>query len=498
MKRGDAGSAGSAVLRVLGGLVVAAAIVVGLQLVSQSGQDSEAIGTFGESGTTATSATDTTPVTTAVTTSPTTTSPATTSTVEAETTTTTTTTALPPATVGAKAALLRYDGDSGVGTIEAAVCNVGPDQADGLVVTIAAPASTVVVDAPASLPAGSCAGFFDADTDLAAFGIIEPGVFAVTVEVDGGGVASSSGFDVVVEEITVAPDPEQHAAYQRCLTSEDADACEDHVRYQPVAGEVMKRDREFQSIAPAEVEVLATVSVLEMRNCLPRIEEFLGITGPRPVSHRRVVGEYSGSYASPYVNWTSSGPIEDHRRLVENSGSWRLWQTVIGDRCGWVTAHELTHLILGDAPMPALLNEGLATWMEAASRSNAWEQPGDVDVQCRDDAWFGWDWDLEEDAWVPYSNLLTPDPDAPGIYLYFTGMCFWDYLETTYGTESVLAIVQETASRRDPRFNGCSVFVESVYFIRDIVNPILGIDITPVTEERWGFGETFTNCEGLY
>jgi hypothetical protein len=37
----------------------------------------------------------------------------------------------------------------------------------------------------------------------------------------------------------------------------------------------------------------------------------------------------------------------------------------------------------------------------------------------------------------------------------------------------------------------------SVFFIDDIVNPVLGTDISPVTLDTWGFGGTYTSCEGL-
>jgi len=37
----------------------------------------------------------------------------------------------------------------------------------------------------------------------------------------------------------------------------------------------------------------------------------------------------------------------------------------------------------------------------------------------------------------------------------------------------------------------------SVFFIDDIVNPVLGTDIGPVTLDGRGFGSTYTSCEGL-
>ena len=48
---------------------------------------------------------------------------------------------------------------------------------------------------------------------------------------------------------------------------------------------------------------------------------------------------------------------------------------------------------------------------------------------------------------------------------------------------------------QDPEFNYCSPQRRSTYFMVDVVPPALGVDLTPLTQARWGFGATFTSCE---
>ena len=61
----------------------------------------------------------------------------------------------------------------------------------------------------------------------------------------------------------------------------------------------------------------------------------------------------------------------------------------------------------------------------------------------------------------------------PKTHYYLTGMCFWDYLESTYGHQTFQRVMQALAARRGE--TAC------IPFLKDIVNPIVGTDISVVT-----------------
>lgn len=402
----------------------------------------------------------------------------------------TSTTAAPYRRVDAFGVLLRYEGGSDEGTIEVVVCNATAGDSGEFTVTITAPVQATLVTGEA-LESRTCAGYHDATVTLGSVAVAGPGTYPVTVAVTEPEGTAETTFEVSIEELTITPDAAQYADYEACVDRGEI-GCADYVWYQPVPGEVLKRLGVVQSIAPAELEPLATRSVFANANCIERIEEFLGITGPRPISHRFLVSEYAGGYASPMSRWTSAASLEFH---LEGIAMWRdsEWAAVQDGHCDPTTAHELTHVVLGDTPLGGFLNEGLATWMQITERSNG--QNGNSDVTCGDDSWYGYDIASGTDTWIPYSNLSTFDPDAPGIYAYYTGECFWNWLENTYGTEKVIEVVQAARALHDTEvYNGCRPGGPPVLFIRDIVNPIIGEDVSVVTEPMFGVGLEWHAC----
>jgi len=391
--------------------------------------------------------------------------------------------------------LIRYDGITGAGTFEATVCNqqeTGDIQPE---VVISANGVDVVVGGIV-IPPMSCRGFFEPSVDLPGFGVTGPGLVNVAVAATPE-TGPGEGVEVVdpvdVPGVTMAAPPAQLEVYRDCLASgHNHRNCVGNVRYHPIgdAGEVMKVSGRYMAIGPAAYGEVLSYFLADNELCTPRIEAWMGTAGPTPIAHRLVVADdYGGAYSAPFVDIHSIGSESDWDAANVNVASW--WRGNLEGLCD--NAHELTHLILGDTPMPGWLNEGLATYMEADPRSGSGRDPS---VECRETGWYG---SLFEggQAEVPYQNLMDYDTDVPGIYYYYTAMCFWDHIESGYGHSKLQEIIAATASHRDPGFNGCSGLVGTVLFIRDIVNPILGVDISPLTQEKWGFGETFTSCEGL-
>ncbi|NQV07427.1 hypothetical protein HQ535_12830 [bacterium] len=393
--------------------------------------------------------------------------------------------------------ILRYDGVSGAGTFEATVCNQGFEAVQGIHLAITANGTEALISVDDVIEAETCISYHDDTMDLPAYGVDQPSrvpVFAEVVAISGDPDGNNTLFeDIEVETITMTAPDGQLAAYRDCRASSNHRNCVGLVPYHPIPdeGEVMKVSGEFIAIAPAEFEQVAAFAIADNRNCATPMRNYLGIQGPPVIAGRVVVADdYSGGYAAPFVEIYSVQSYDEWQRLLGEMGWW--WRDVIGGYCG--NSHEMTHLLLGELPLPGWLNEGLATFMEDTDRSHdQTEQP----VECRETGWYGWDMAVSADAEVPYRDLMVFDPDVFGIYYYYTGMCFWDYIEQEFGPEKVREIVRETVQYRDPRFNGCSDFTDTVLFIRDIVNPILGVDISSLTNERWGFDDTFTGCEDV-
>ena len=392
--------------------------------------------------------------------------------------------------------MLRYEGAAGAGTFEATICNLGEAVDPGPEVTITANGVQATVRGGTMDPM-SCDDLSDPMLDLSSYGVAGPGRVTVTVEVGGiGGDPPGNNtlaVDLDIAEVTASAPSDQLQRYRDCLArGNDHRNCVIEVPYHPIAdaGEVMKVSNGYLVIGPARYSEVLSYLLADNALCTPRLEEWLGIDGPTPVSHRLVVtDDYSGGYAVPFVQVYSVGSGVGWDEFAADEGPWR--QPHLEGICS--NAHELTHLILGEVPMPGWLNEGLATYMQDSGRSGyGRSQP----VECREHGWYGRDFDgvVRE---VPFQDLMIYDPDVHGIYYYYTAMCFWEYLEDQYGTGAIQEILRETAAYRDPGFNGCTSMRMSVLFIDDIVNPVLGTDISPVTLDKWGFGGTYTSCEGL-
>lgn len=66
----------------------------------------------------------------------------------------------------------------------------------------------------------------------------------------------------------------------------------------------------------------------------------------------------------------------------------------------------------------------------------------------------------------------------PGIYYwYYTGYCFWIYIQERYGESALTEILQELKKNENNH---------SLDFLKDIVNKVLNEDITEITKERFG------------
>ena len=166
------------------------------------------------------------------------------------------------------------------------------------------------------------------------------------------------------------------------------------------------------------------------------------------------------------------------------------WESVFGGFCS--EAHETTHVILDELMgLPSWLDEGLAIYLSDRGRtdwyvaepSHRCEASGCVDIN----RFTG------EETFVPYVDL-GPGEVAEGTDMgmyYVTGACFWDYFESTFGHEAFLQVMDALEQTREVTggpWQGCPRFL-------DLVGPIVGEDISPLTQERFGFGPECSVCK---
>ena len=389
---------------------------------------------------------------------------------------------------------LRYDGLTTQGTVEALICNIGAFPAAGFV-EFYIEETMIFVSTSNFIKEEECASFYAQDFAFGNFPVEMAGTYQVKVIVHprkSNDPANNNYKEkpITIDMLNVSVPDKQFNAYNQCLINFDHDLCSGEIPHFPLGEphEVMKISGKHLTIAPIQHEVWASYGLADNMRCIPIMENYLGITAPPIIAERVVVsdfynGAYSRSQSAVYLSGSEAYLTAVFEQIPE------YWSYYLQGKCR--NAHELTHFMLGNTPMPHWLNEGLAQYMEADTRSNYIEPP---EVQCYEASFYSYAHDKWEKQERPYVNLTANDPSVPELYYYYTGFCLWDYLESRYGQRTLQKVVQETVYYRDPKYDTCSG-AGDVLFIRDIVNPIIGEDITPITQVRWGFDETYTGCE---
>jgi len=148
--------------------------------------------------------------------------------------------------------------------------------------------------------------------------------------------------------------------------------------------------------------------------------------------------------------------------------------------------------VLGRVPIPGFLNEGLATFMQEPGRTNSAES---TNVSCGDNSWTASP-PGAGDYVQRFSDIVGFQAGDPILDYYYTAKCFWEYIDGTYGIETLRAVVGEAVLYADPRYEYCNAFDGQVYFVADIVSPILGFDFSTVSG-RWGVPADYDGCEGV-
>lgn len=391
--------------------------------------------------------------------------------------------------------LLRYDGAQPLGTFEITVCNFGETDADPFSVDLSVNGEKSILDYPQQLLMGACDGIFEETTDFSTFGISEPQLVTVSASITTSQDDLLQGFENLEHEMMISILATQinefsQKMYDDCRMSGTHNDCFSYLENQPASEphEIMKQNGIYFAIVPAEYEPWAAWYIATNHNCAISLEKYLGIPVYPIVPQRVMVADlYYGEYYERILGLVISTDPEYYSSIIEYEIDIMFQQANQGI-CG--NAHEMTYLFFGDPPMPYWLHEGIARYMEHPELSNSIEGFTEA-VFCTKDSFTT----SFSDESTPFAELSVNDPEIPRNTYYNTAACFWDYIEQNYGHEVFQDIVKVLREQEHPDFNYCSERAMSNYFVRDILTPILGEDISPITLERWGFGELYTGCE---
>jgi len=391
--------------------------------------------------------------------------------------------------------LQRWDGALPLGSFEATVCNLGPQPAMGLEAVLTANGFEVRVTLP-EVPARGCVDAYDPASTFAGFGVEAGQTVTVRAAVLAGGAEVASREEAVAVDLrSPEPTPEVLEAYTWCMENNEPV----HGNCVPLSArtafaephEVMKQAGRYTVITPAEWEPLASMTVADMAICLPRLEEYLGIPLPRLstplVWHYSESTGYTWFGAAEGIQQITPAAADFYEGVLSGQFTQHSWESIFRGLCS--EAHETTHILTNEFQgMPRWLNEGLAVYMGNAERTNWYSRSY---YRCEETGYVDINYLNLEETFVPYVALGI-DPlvaDTAGPY-YATGACFWTYFESTFGHEALLAVMDALEQTREVPggpFQGCPKFL-------DLVTPVIGEDISALTQERFGFGRDYARC----
>lgn len=383
--------------------------------------------------------------------------------------------------------ILRYDGEHELGTFAAVVCNPAIVPARNFEIALEANGTSVTI--VGDLLNQGCMHYFDAAATFDVFGIAAGDTVTVTASIDEQTFTS----DVVVDNLNALGTRSNVEMYESCLQTGSHAECYDLMFDSPAPHEVKVQAGAYFVIAPIDHERIASRYLLDLEQCAVSVGDYLGLEQPPLVMRRLLVtdGGESGSYASVDGITTFGSDPTFRQHLVDN---WQKWQFLYDGGCS--DPHEMTHIFVSETVIPGWLNEGLATFMESPERVN-YHTSFPTSCLFDENKFVSYNSGGREE--IPFLNLMNDqyDSSVPGIHYYFTASCFWVYLDEHYGHEAIQQIAQGLVANRDSAFRGCPVDTRpDVYFIRDIVTPVLGEDITPVLQQMFGIDDVlYTGCE---
>lgn len=392
--------------------------------------------------------------------------------------------------------LLRYDSARENGTFEATICNKGSAYDGAFTVTISTKNGSAEAGFDGEIKTASCHGVFAQESDFSTFGVTTPDRVDVNVmvSIDGTQVAT---FDeqVDVVQIPVSTDRAALSDLKKCRSFGITKDCLGLNLNDPIPDldEVKKQSGRYVAITPRAYERVAGFLIADMSICERTIEEYLGIPNPRDVMAEFVMPGRESVYF--YSSGMGIGLMEPNTDFLKKIAADELdfwkWRNPLRGYCS--QAHEMTHSFVNQTPIPYALNEGLADYLVNRERVNWF---GEKQMTCNENSFSRDRSPLEN--FVPLETLKLDGVNRSA--LYGTGECFWAYFEETYGhdafQQALKLLYAQTVQNDLIKYDSyCKASGgQNISFLKTFIEPVIGEDISALTQERFGFGNEYGSC----
>ena len=386
--------------------------------------------------------------------------------------------------------VMRYDGAQEFGTLAIFVCNISTRPTRMPDMILRANGVEITISGGDFLSRRQCDYYFNPETTFQTFGITEAQVVTVAAILNDQQVDS----DVTIGSLGRVGTRTSLVNYQQCRREYDLRSCVLYTIDTPLSDpqEIKVGTEDYFIIAPRMFEDLIPFYMVDLHNCARNISTYLGVDMPESISRRIIINDdWSGSEAWSDGFILTHLPSDTIRNFLTELDDW--WSRISDNHCA--DPHESTHIFVNNTVIPYWLNEGLATYMEDVNRTRYWSTLP-MPVGCVGDGFISY-----------YSGRRTQerllnlrgdkfDPNILDVKYYYSGACFWDYIRQNHGDEAVAQILQRLLTvGAIPNSHGGCIANQSVYFMRDIVIPVIGSDILSWSENALGIGEFYTGCE---
>ncbi|HBV57770.1 MAG TPA: hypothetical protein DEB73_00645 [Candidatus Magasanikbacteria bacterium] len=244
---------------------------------------------------------------------------------------------------------------------------------------------------------------------------------------------------------------------------------------------------------PKGFEELGSAYLEDLKNCVPLLKNFLGIT---PLLYNKIFLRMS---IGDVTSGSSNGRGIFYQKTIENAQS-DLQELHNNNKDGFfykssatycANTHELTHIFTSSSllPIPPMLFEGIAEYAQKNVQSGSKDY-----LECKDNGIYRQDlWGDNKYKIFPYiplggnRNFLD---DAQGSIWYGSGMCFWEYINTKYGHEKFKEVIQLYRKVTDLSNQPISKLQVRRFLFDKVLIPVLGNQIEDEIKQRFGFDDS--------
>ncbi len=240
------------------------------------------------------------------------------------------------------------------------------------------------------------------------------------------------------------------------------------------------KDGRFDVVVPKGYELLGEKHLQDLEYCYELISEFLGITPSYNVIVLKISinseGRNSGAAGSNTIFYEKSQEniVADLNDVKANNPGGFLYKS---SPTYCANTHEFVHVFVGHLSLPGWADEGIAEYAQKNIMAGSKDY-----FECREDGWYGKDyWGDDKEKLFAFSELDESPDNAEGgeAKWYRTAMCFWEYVDKTYGKESIKQVFQ-----RNDKLIKENRFYKN--FVNEVLVPVLGEDVKNTLKQKFG------------